>query len=273
MENYNEQLEMLKTYASFYDAIGDYNSADECTDIMIKISSMQNQNIKTAFLKGLERKFRKTFVDPIKKLGKGIDKFVRKSIPGGWFTVITAAVAMGAFGSQHAKFVKNFFRPANPNIPGSGGGLDQLMNSGALGKSLGTTLINVGAKQVAKMGAGGASGGGGGTAQQTGDVNWGMKWDAGAQTTPSTSAQITSPQGLIYNFTQNSIQKLSTAKNQNEAQGIFTRIKNTDAPKLKQDIINMVGKNNPNPAELNLINPTLETIKSQVRTTKGWILQ
>ena len=85
----NQITNIIKIYADIADEIGDYKTADEC-HALLKEASEFNNNIRTAAIKTA---FFKKLFRGISNIGKNIDRTVRKMIPGGWMTVITAVGA------------------------------------------------------------------------------------------------------------------------------------------------------------------------------------
>jgi len=138
MDNLQIYSETLQSYASFYDAVGDYKSSDECTEFLVKISNIQDKNIRLSFsftkMFGLDKAW-----NWIKEQGKKVDKWVRDKVPGGWVTVVVIAAGAGAFGAHIQGQLTSFFA--------KGGKVEQLLNSNnpaerAIGKTLLDTATN-----------------------------------------------------------------------------------------------------------------------------------
>ena len=76
MEKLQIYTDTLQTYASFFDAVGDYKSSDECTEYLVKISKIQDKNIRLSWsftkMFGLDKAW-----NWIKEQGKKVDKWVR----------------------------------------------------------------------------------------------------------------------------------------------------------------------------------------------------
>jgi hypothetical protein len=140
MDNLQIYSQTLQSYASFYDAVGDYKSSDECTKFLVKISNIQDKNIRLSF------NFLKTvgLQKPINYLidqGKKLDKWIRANIPGGWITVVVIAAGAGAFGPQIKSQLLTFFN--------KGGKLEQLLNSNnPAERAIGKTLLDTATKKV-----------------------------------------------------------------------------------------------------------------------------
>lgn len=128
MNNLQEAINLLKIYAEIADDYGDYKTADKCYQLLREAESLSNSNIKTAAVK---LAFFKKIFRGIKNIGKAIDRTVRKIIPGGWATVLTAVAApylsklpvkMKGIGGKVLNFVKSGGDPmtllnnANPMV-------------------------------------------------------------------------------------------------------------------------------------------------------------
>ena len=140
MDNLKIYTETLQNYASFYDAVGDYKSSDECTELLHKISNIQESNIRLSAITlktfGLQKP-----INWIIDQGKKLDKWVRAKIPGGWITVVVIAAGAGAFGPQIQAQLTTFFN--------KGGKLEQLLNSNnPAERAIGKTLLDTATKKV-----------------------------------------------------------------------------------------------------------------------------
>lgn len=155
MEKYSDYADSLIICANFFDAIGDFESSDEITNVLIKLSEYQNQNIKTAIrfrnpLKDVERAWRRNVLDPIKKALKKVDRWVREKIPGGWVTVIGAVAAAGVIPGFNFNAISKVFSKA-------GGSVEKLLNGNTTEQMVGKALVNT----AEKMATGAVAGGGG----------------------------------------------------------------------------------------------------------------
>ena len=189
MEKLQIYTDTLQTYASFFDAVGDYKSSDECTEYLVKISKIQDKNIRLSWsftkMFGLDKAW-----NWIKEQGKKVDKWVRDKIPGGWATVVLIAAGAGAFGPQIQTQLLTFFN--------KGGKLEQLLNSdNPAERAIGKTLFNTAQNKV----------------QQTiGQV--GQPGQSRATTTPGVLGQ---PQQPAYPNFQSDVQQLVQSWNSNRS--------------------------------------------------------
>ena len=207
MDNLQIYSETLRSYASFYDAVGDYKSSDECTEILHKISKIQESNIRLSFnlLKtlGLQKP-----LNWVIDQGKKLDKWVRAKIPGGWITVVVIAAGAGAFGPEIQGQLTTFFN--------KGGKLEQLLTSNnpaerAIGKTLldtATNKVQQTTQQLAQPGQNRSTVLPGQTTQQPSYSN--MQMDVQqvyqqylsntSQTAPQMQAVINNKKTAIYNY-------------------------------------------------------------------------
>lgn len=264
LENY---ISTLNQYAEFADKIGDFESADRCVELLKEAENYNNSNIKTA----MERTaFFKKIFRGIKNIGKGIDKFVRKNL-GGWTTI--AAIAAAPYLAKLAPQLKGIGSQVVNAIKAGKNPMELLQSKNPLVAKIAGDFLNNMKSQAGAAGGQAIDTGQGqpGQGQPTSfTFGQGFVPTTGAQGQPQSATVLTNPQGLLIQFRNDSVSRLMNTKNQTEAQAIFNQIKRDGVTNLSN---RMKSTTNPQPEELNLINPMLETIKSMAKANRGYNLQ